>query len=246
MNLVIKGHTTRGKEVIELLEMLGGNNPDNHTANCDYLGFFIGKETRNIYATHLPRFDSEKVIIYTIEELLKQFPYKVGDKVSSKYLKNYKIEKMKWDDTNNRVIYKLQGMGWYKKSELQPYKEETMDKVNKEIFDANAQCCDISNRLIKEETMEEKLCIGLFPVSNGRKEIIPCDGYEVVSDEGKFYVVKKPQKYPKTHVECCEILYPNENFQTVAQTIKGHHGKKLFALQKLLVCRDAYCVKIYR
>ena len=69
MNLVIKGHTTRGKEVIELLEMLGGNNPDNHTANCDYLGFFIGKETRNIYATHLPRFDSEKVIIYTIEEL---------------------------------------------------------------------------------------------------------------------------------------------------------------------------------
>lgn len=119
-------------------------------------------------------------------------------------------------------------------------KEEAMDKVNKAIFDTNAQCCDISNRLIKEETMEEKLCIGLFPVSNGRKEIIPCDGYEVVSDEGKFYVVKKPPKYPKTHVECCEILYPNENFQTVAQPIKGHNGQKLFALQKLLICRDAY------
>ena len=88
--------------------------------------------------------------------------------------------------------------------------------------------------------MEEKLCIGLFPVSNGRKEIIPCNGYEVVSDGGKFYVVKKSPQYPKTHVECCEILYPNENFQTVAQTIKGHLGKKLFALQKLLVCRDAY------
>lgn len=88
--------------------------------------------------------------------------------------------------------------------------------------------------------MEEKLCIGLFPVSNGRKEIIPCNGYEVVSDGGKFYVVKKSPQYPKTHVECCEILYPNENFQTVAQPIKGHHGKKLFALQKLLVCRDVY------
>jgi hypothetical protein len=123
---------------------------------------------------------------------------------------------------------------------LQPYKEETMDKINKAIFDTNAQCCDISNRLIKEETMEEKLCIGLFPVSNGRKEIIPCDGYEVVFDEGKFYVVKKPSKYPKTRVECCEILYPNKNFQTVAQPIKGHNGKKLLALQKLLVCRDAY------
>jgi hypothetical protein len=51
--------------------------------------------------------------------------------------------------------------------------------------------------------------------------------------------LRKP-KYPKSYVECCEILYPNENFQTVAQPIKGHHGKKLFALQKLLVCRDAY------
>lgn len=30
-----------------------------------------------------------------------------------------------------------------------------MDKVNKAVFDANAQCCDIINNLIKEETMEK-------------------------------------------------------------------------------------------
>lgn len=243
--LAIKGHQTRGKEVIELLEMLGGNNPDKNTANCDFLGFFIGKETRNIYATHLPRFDSEKVIIYTLEEFLKKFPYKVGDKVSSKYLKNYKIEKMEWEDTNNRVIYKLQGMGWYNTSELQPYKEEAMDKVNKAIFDTNAQCCDISNRLIKEETMEEKLCIGLFPVGNGRKEIIPCDGYEVVSDEGKFYVVKKPPKYPKTYGECCRIVNANP---LIGLTYDNGHKYSYDAdnlrcygnIRKLLIRRDAY------
>lgn len=34
--------------------------------------------------------------------------------------------------------------------------EESIDKVNKAVFDANAQCCDIMNNLIKEETMEEK------------------------------------------------------------------------------------------
>lgn len=238
--LAIKGHQTRGKEVIEILEMLGGNNPDKLISNFDYLGYFIGKETRNIYHFHLQGFDSKNVIIFTLEEFLEKFPYKIGDKVSSKYLKNYEVSKMEWESVNNRVIYKLQGMGWYSADELQPYKKETMDKVNKAVFDANAQCCDIMNHLIKQETMEEKLCIGLFPVSNGRKEIIPCDGYEVVSDEGKFYVVKKPPKDPKTHVECCEILYPNENFQTVAQPIKGHNGQKLFALQKLLVCRDAY------
>lgn len=31
-----------------------------------------------------------------------------------------------------------------------------MDKVNKAVFDANAQCCDIMNHLIKEETMGSK------------------------------------------------------------------------------------------
>ena len=64
--------------------------------------------------------------------------------------------------------------------------------------------------------------------------------YEFVLKDSKTYFVKKKPQYPNTYVACCEILYPNENFQTVAQTIKGHLGKKLFALQKLLVCRNAY------
>jgi hypothetical protein len=229
--IAIKGHATRGKEVIEILEMLGGvNKYEISDAGVDLLytirsydKFIIGVYPTNTF------------IIFTLEEFLEKYPYKVGDKVSSKYLKNYKIEKMEWEDTNNRVIYKLQGMGWYNTSELQPYKGEAMDKVNKAIFDTNAQCCDISNRLIKEETMEEKLCIGLFPVSNGRKEIIPCDGYEVVSDEGKFYVVKKQPQYPETYVECAKIL---ERFS--AYNIDGYKNELLVKLQELLICRDAY------
>ena len=151
---------------------------------------------------------------------------------------------MEWEDTNNRVIYKLQGMGWYNTSELQPYKEETMDKVNKEIFDTHAQCCDISNRLIKEETMEDKGTLVQIDLTRelhiaDEVEVILGD-YEFVLKDSKTYFVKKKPQYPNTYVACCEILYPNENFQTVAQTIKGHLGKKLFALQKLLVCRNAY------
>ena len=76
-------------------------------------------------------------------------------------------------------------------------------------------------------------------------KITPPDNYLIGKitkvDNGMLVeFVKKQPQYPNTYVACCEILYPNENFQTVAQTIKGHHGKKLFALQKLLVCRDAY------
>lgn len=33
MRLAIKGHPTRGKEVIEILEMLGGKNPYNYRGN---------------------------------------------------------------------------------------------------------------------------------------------------------------------------------------------------------------------
>lgn len=235
-NTAIKGHRTRGSEIIELLEMLGGKNwpYSKYFGNEPTLVYYIN-DHGYISADEIN--DSSRCTIYTLEEFLEKFPYKVGDKVLYHDSKAY-IKSMEWG--SREIIYTVE---WEKELwettvfYLKPYKEETMDKA---VFDANAQCCDIMNHLIKQETMEEKLCIGLFPVSNGRKEIIPCDGYEVVSDEGKFYVVKKPPKYPKTYVECCEILYPNENFQTVAQTIKGHNGQKLFALQKLLVCRDAY------
>ena len=47
--LAIKGHKTRGKEVIEILEMLGGNNPHKYVAYSDCFYFYIGDETRNIY-----------------------------------------------------------------------------------------------------------------------------------------------------------------------------------------------------
>lgn len=34
--------------------------------------------------------------------------------------------------------------------------EESIDKTNKIIFETNAQCCDIMNNLIKEETIEKE------------------------------------------------------------------------------------------
>jgi hypothetical protein len=71
-------------------------------------------------------------------------------------------------------------------------------------------------------------------------DVCVSEGYEMIEKNGQFYIVKQKTKYPRDYVECCEILYPNENFQTVAQPIKGHNGKKLFVLQKLLICRDSY------
>ena len=61
-----------------------------------------------------------------------------------------------------------------------------------------------------------------------------------VIDTHKIVLEKKKKEYPKLFVDCCAILYPNDNFQIVSQRVKGHKGDLLFHFQKLLICRDAY------
>lgn len=72
------------------------------------------------------------------------------------------------------------------------------------------------------------------------------DGYQFVDENGNVInatiiaLEKKKTKYPKLFVDCCAILYPNDNFQIVSQRVKGHKGDLLFHFQKLIICRDAY------
>lgn len=177
-NLAIKGHKTRGKEVIEILEMLGGTNRENCWGVFENRLYLINSfgdiEDRSLR-------DNSNYQIYTLEEFLEKSPYKVGDKVSSKYLKNYKIEKMEWEDTNNRVIYKLQGMGWYAVNELQPYKEETMETITIDDFKANTK-----------EWLIDKLH-GMI-ISDAVKTI------------GNIHDELHKSKYPKTYEECARLL----------------------------------------
>lgn len=136
--LVIKGHTTRGKEVIELLKMLGGNNPYEYVADSDCFGFFIGNETRNIYHDWLHNFDGRDATIFTLEEFLEKFHYKVGDKVQHKGATScgsiYEIESLRWKDNRVEYIVCILGNGSrlrFTTEDLQPYKEEAMeDKGN--------------------------------------------------------------------------------------------------------------------
>ena len=160
--LAIKGHPTRGNEVIEILEMLGYVNIHDYIADTDCLFFYGGESIKTIYYDWV--YNCEDMLIFTIEEFLKKFPYKVGDKVQHKGATScgsvFEVEKMRWEENTVKYTLRLFGCN-YKTSTLsaeylQPYKEETMDKINKAFFDSNAQCCDISNRLIKEDSMEDK------------------------------------------------------------------------------------------
>lgn len=81
-NLAIQGHATRGKEVIELLEMLDGNNIVYELDGSDTNAFYyihhdyIDADHKDMIGEGHPEFKH-----YTLEEFLEKFPYKVGDRV---------------------------------------------------------------------------------------------------------------------------------------------------------------------
>ena len=84
--LGIKGHATRGKEVIEILEMLGGK----ISQECGYEdGFdshyvYFIDTNENYYIDGLLLIGDERITklsIFTLEEFLEKYPYKIGDRV---------------------------------------------------------------------------------------------------------------------------------------------------------------------
>lgn len=223
MVIAIKGHPTRGKEVIEILEMLGGENPDKYRGDDVNWYYYIDDNYRFIDWCNECTANSDFVSC-TLEEFLEKFPYKVGDKVK---LDKWPctITKMSWEYDD--IIYYVQGAdfskGVYSKDkDLQPYKEET---YKEETY--------------KEETMEGKIKNFEILESNCSNEIkIEFDPskFEMVERENGYYVVRKKPQYPKTYGECCKIL----NHLSDDDYVGGYKDDLLEQFQKLLICREAY------
>lgn len=95
MKIAIQGHPTRGKEVIQILENLGGRNISNHKGNDNYAYYIIDNR---IYKISLLLSEYKH---YTLEEFEKEFPFKIGDRVIT-------------ITTNLRgIITNLKENGWY-------------------------------------------------------------------------------------------------------------------------------------
>ena len=123
-NLAIKGHPTRGKEIIEILEMLGGINKYNLRGDTDE--WFILNGTQIQRSGML--FDG---ISFTLEEFLEKYPYKVGDKVELNGI-GVEITGMNWLDKTINYEGKSIKLGseydCLSVQDLKPYKEETMER----------------------------------------------------------------------------------------------------------------------
>ena len=252
--LAIKGHPTRGKEVIEILEMLGGNNIYGHEGHNPLAMYWVIKSHNNRIGCSTERKDGR---IFTLEEFLSEFPYKVGDKVQRKGATScgsvFNIEKMYWD--GEEVVYVIGNEDLVQCSlaayRLQPFKEETMDEQK-----AIPPYMDYDVRTNKEETME----VNKYRLDNSDGDKlateVTCDDFKITVpdnyligkvtkvDNGMLveYVKKKPQ-YPKTYEECCEIMgikYPVVGGKPDGIGASTYRIAEIRPLIYLLICRDAY------
>lgn len=229
-NLVIKGHASRGKEVIEILKKLGGN-----TNACTMLagdlktyGYYINSDGM-IDFKHRSGFNYND-IIYSLDGFLERFPYKVGDKVCA-FGNKWTVIDAVWDGTIEEVVYKISSdtseyITTKLSNQLQPYKEENfgecIEKTIQEcLFGKEAQMYlnELANKRTEEivqalkpakEIMDRKYNVEeylkVWKETEKGLEVVVNDRFELKEDNGKFYIIKKPVQYPKTYEGCCGIM----------------------------------------
>ena len=217
--LAIKGHLSRGKEVIELFKMMGG-------CECGYCGggtgfYYYITQFGNIEASCKPT-EFDTYIVYTLEEFLEKFPYKVGDKVYI-YIQNddndgrYDIEvaeitSMRWNPARCKIAYKMKDIN------REFYKEEIKCKVDDS---------DDVHSIFECKT-----------IGQGTYAIKIADGYKFdgIDENGNIIVKSIKHKYPKTYKECCDVLGLN----TMENDAEGYKADLIISFQELLIARDAY------
>ena len=105
MKLAIKGHPERGKEVIELLEMMGGVNTHRHSGKYGELCIYC--DVIYAIAEIIPR----NYTLYTLEQFKRKFPFKIGDNVSymnnNGEIINTSILGMSWNEEKHTMWYQL-------------------------------------------------------------------------------------------------------------------------------------------
>ena len=227
--LAIKGHATKGDEVIEIIGTLGGSNAFGHIGNNPRAIYYIDETYKNFITCSETKMVCD-CVIFTLEEFLEKFPYKIGDTViayAEGCIAQFTIQDMRWNYELNKVEYKICS-SWCDTSLMQPYKEETMEEKGILTID-----------FTKDTRIADEV------------EVILGD-YEFVLKDGKTYFIKKQPKYPKTYEECCKVLGINElpymvytwnRNEDVEVILQEHQISTILNLdrfRKLLVCRDAY------
>jgi hypothetical protein len=156
MKIAIQGHLTRGKEVIQILESLGGKNTEK--LEGIYKTFYYIDNKGEIGDDHRDNFPPI-CKLYTLDEFEKEFPFKVGDIVLPKGTNNpHEIVALEW--FMNKLCYKLDNGIHYAPERLTTYKEMkeernitlTLDKA-KEWYHKGGELKEIALQAFTEKEL---------------------------------------------------------------------------------------------
>ena len=249
MELGIKGHKTRGNEVIKILETLGGVNRYDLIGIYDNCFYHIRDKV--IENSYIGPEEIKEYEIFSLEDFLKNFPYKVGDKVNvlvntgyygRKELETSEIKSMKWNSARCEIAYRMKSIaGEFYKSDIRGKvnnKENLFHTTNEyekfvdKTFQGGYEKC--KSEMNMNDNNVDLTLNGEIYHGTRISYLIP-DGYEISKIENNEIILqKKKPTYPKTSEECCDIL------KTTYVEWFGYYGEVLVPFQILIICRDAY------
>ena len=222
--LAIKGHGSRGEEIVEILKMLGAQNTNIVNGCCTYLAYYIDDDG-NIET--ISSYNDNEFVVFSLHEFLCLYPYKINDLLDLK---------------NDYLSCIITGMRWNEKSECVEYHAEF--GPNNDYGWYNVNSFRTPNEII-ETPMKKVLAELLVHIKNTPKEELEKEFNELekwshfgptVEEFMEFCdkVHKKPV-YPTTYEECCKIT---EDVADASLTCFA--CSLLNNIQRLLLCRDAY------
>ena len=228
--LAIIGHETRGKEVIGILETLGainkkkyiGNDPDAlYILNDDYIDLGYDYDNREVY---------------TLEQFLRKYPFKIGDRVINSNYDCYGIiNEMVWDSNDCCVKYsvKFEDIGiiaWLKRNEI------TFSDVFHRMDNIDSETCKMTHK-----DAPNKICRIFISDKDYQDKVELCldNDYEVVVEGNKTFVQRKKPKYPTTYEECCGVLGMTYDYPDIRMVSVDEYNLYSSFIE-LIRCRDAY------
>ena len=223
--LAIKGHPTRGEEVIELLEMLGGKNIHNYGGTFNECYAIDNNKICTIY-TSVAKIDGYE--IFTLEEFLVKYPFKVGDKVPNFWGNSLTIKSMSWDENHKTVMYGFEDSLLVVRGEdLKPVNDNTKPTKMKNVLTELLEHIKTTPKEDLEREFEEIESDGWFQIGPSVEEFIDfCNK-----------INKKP-KYPDNYEDCVRIAKNIHGYDIHIDT--PAYSELMESFVKLLICRDAY------
>ena len=156
MKIAIQGHPTRGHEIIQILESLGGKNVTKLEGT--YETFYYVDDKNEISDAHKKCFPST-YRLYTLEEFEKEFPFKIGDEVIFPVINGWASGKI---TSIKDFEYEINTKCGYRyvephKLQLYPMKEErnitlTLDKA-KEWYRKGGELKEIALQVFSEKEL---------------------------------------------------------------------------------------------